>query len=122
MISYAFMRFLYAFPMLLFALLCFMSSLEQQQQEMMLALCITGFCFAEAGKKNGSLIASDEYGSKAVLILLLPDCTVYSYLTNGILDIFLAALSYESFFLQIWHVLKYCNPRVVLAKNQLFGN
>ena len=36
--------------MLLYALLCFMSSLEQQ--EMMLALCITGFCFAEAGK-NG---------------------------------------------------------------------
>ena len=23
-----------------------------QQQEMMLALCITGFCFAEAGKKG----------------------------------------------------------------------
>ena len=69
-------------------------------------------------KENGyfTLIASDEYGSKAVLTLL-PDCTVYSYLTNGILDIFLAALSYESFFLQIWHVLKYCNPRVVLAKN-----
>ena len=35
--------------MLLYALLCFMSSLEQEQ-EMMLALCITGFCFAEAGK------------------------------------------------------------------------
>ena len=75
-------------------------------------------------KENGSftLIASDEYGGKAVLILLLPDCTLDSYLTNGILDIFLAALSYESFFLQIWHVLKYCNPRVVLAKNQLFVN
>ena len=40
-----------AFPMLLYALLCFMSSLEQEQ-EMMLALCITGFCFAEAGKKG----------------------------------------------------------------------
>ena len=52
MISYAFMRFLYAFPMLLFALLCFMSSLEQQEEEMMLALCITGFCFAEAGKNR----------------------------------------------------------------------
>ena len=35
----------------LLALTCIMSSLEQQQQEeMTLTLCITGFCFAEAGK------------------------------------------------------------------------
>ena len=27
-----------------------MSLLEQQEQEMMLALCLTGFCSAEAGK------------------------------------------------------------------------
>ena len=49
MLSYAFYMLLNAFPMLLYALFCFMSSLEQQ---MMLALCITGFCFAEAGKNS----------------------------------------------------------------------
>ena len=44
-----------AFPMLLYALLCFMSSLEEEEQ-MMLALCITGFCFAEAGKNEASIL------------------------------------------------------------------
>ena len=29
-----------------------MSLLEEEQQEMMLALCLTGFCSAEAGKNS----------------------------------------------------------------------
>ena len=40
------------FNMLLFAFICFMSLLEQEEQEeqMTLTLCLTGFCSAEAGK------------------------------------------------------------------------
>ena len=53
-LSYTFICFLYAFKCFYYAFLCFMSSLEQQ--EMMLALCITGFCFAEAGKKHACVL------------------------------------------------------------------
>ena len=35
-----------------------MSSLEQQQLEMTLTLCITGFCFAEAGKKSNLFLVA----------------------------------------------------------------
>ena len=45
MLFICFNTLLYAFYMLLKAKV-------SQQQEMMLALCITGFCFAEAGKKG----------------------------------------------------------------------
>ena len=31
---------------------CFMSSLEEEEEEMMLTLCLTGFSYAEAGKKQ----------------------------------------------------------------------
>ena len=65
-LSYAFIRFhmlSYAFIPIIYALIrfymhstCYNMLLkakvsQQQEEEMMLALCITGFCFAEAGKK-----------------------------------------------------------------------
>ena len=63
-LSYAFIRFhtlSYAFIPIIYALIRFYmhstcynmllkAKVSQQQEEMMLALCITGFCFAEAGK------------------------------------------------------------------------
>ena len=53
---YAFSMLLVCFNMLLFAFICFMSLLEQQEEEMMLTLCLTGFCSAEAGKNLPRLI------------------------------------------------------------------
>ena len=66
MLSYAFIRFhilSYAFIRIIYALIRFYmhstcynmllkAKVSQQQEEMMLALCITGFCFAEAGKNQ----------------------------------------------------------------------
>ena len=61
MLSYAFYMLLYPFMHFLYALICFNMLLKAKvsQQEMMLALCITGFCFAESGKNlwNGTLNA-----------------------------------------------------------------
>ena len=59
MLIYVFICFhtlLYAFIRFHMLAKCFYMLLKakvsQQQEEMMLALCITGFCFAEAGKKR----------------------------------------------------------------------
>ena len=65
MLSYAFIRF-HMLSYALYALIRFYmhstcynmllkAKVSQQEEEMMLALCITGFCFAEAGKKQLSL-------------------------------------------------------------------
>ena len=52
-LSYAFIRIIYALIRFYMHSTCYNMLLKakvSQQQEMMLALCITGFCFAEAGK------------------------------------------------------------------------
>ena len=54
MLSYAFIRIIYALIRFYMHSTCYNMLLKAKvSQEMMLALCITGFCFAEAGKKVG---------------------------------------------------------------------
>ena len=56
MLSYVFIRIIYALIRFYMHSTCYnmllKAKVSQQQEEMMLALCITGFCFAEAGKKK----------------------------------------------------------------------
>ena len=57
MLSYAFIRIIYALIRFYMHSTCYNMLLkakvsQQQEEEMMLALCITGFCFAEAGKNK----------------------------------------------------------------------